>query len=136
MYGDVHAPDGANFKIDQVCTGENLQPGRIECADPRRTFSARRRRQHDYASTNSTTSAFQRAARDRILDLRCCGLAKLPDVPQGPQQWKMRVLDARYNWIHTAASLAHDDSLVIINVAHNQLSKLVDSAARCVHCLP
>eukprot|EP00892_Ulva_mutabilis_P011211 jgi/Ulvmu1/8462/UM043_0042.1 len=121
--------------IDNHLTQFNTKPGQGMptnhiLADPRRTFSARHRRREDYTNTNSTMAAFQRAAQDRILDLRCCGLATLPDVPKGAHQWKIRVLDTRYNWLKTAAPTADNEGLVILNVAHNQLTKLVDSAAR------
>lgn len=112
------------------------------CADPRRALSARRRRHQDYTGLNSVAAAVQRAAQDRILDLRCCGLHNLPDIPQDKRLTQARVLDARYNSIKTAAPAADMEGLVILNLAHNKLKKLSDTAGKydtsslCVCALP
>lgn len=100
-------------------------------ADPRRTLSARRRRHQDYTTQNPVAASLQRAAQDRILDLRCCGLETLPDVPQDGRLWQTRILDARYNWLKSVAAAAEMDTLVLLNVAHNKVTKLPDSCGKC-----
>jgi Leucine-rich repeat (LRR) protein len=109
-----------------------VQPS-LHCAlvaDPARAFSARRRRDEDHTTTNAAADAISRAQMHGLLDLRCCGLTKLPDdLSTTFSSRPLRVLDARYNTLDSLEHIAAVDSLVILNAAHNQLRDLPPSIA-------
>lgn len=79
---------------EHLCTE---QSSFTSAADPRRAFSARRRKDEDYSTFNSSSDAVNKAQVHGLLDLRCCSMSTLPaDMGGSLTSRPIRVLDARF----------------------------------------